>query len=195
MTSRADLKPLVLYRFFDAEDALLYVGITNSPQGRYNQHRGDKRWFKDVVRSTMEHFKTREELEAAEIIAIQTEKPKYNIRHSVISPQKQISVGPRAIWRHSADANHFKRPDAIATDEPSIEERERRLDALEDIYAKRSMLIATWPCPDCNYILLTLQFDGLVKCLNCLNMWEPEELSPGHQSWIREMMSTLGEPK
>src|SRR4051812_15076922 len=60
----------VLYRFFDADDNLLYVGITNSPLARMGQHLRDKAWFKHAARTTYEHFKTRADVEAAEVKAI-----------------------------------------------------------------------------------------------------------------------------
>lgn len=170
-------KPLVLYRFFDAEDTLLYVGITNSPRTRFNNHRSDKSWFRHVVRSTMEHFGTREALEAAEIRAIQEEKPKHNIMHSVVSPPNQINVGPRAVRCGSADANSFRRTDAIACDKPTEADREARLDELEHQLAHAAPLLPRTPCPSCDLILLVREHDGLIKCLNCLNMWTLEEMA------------------
>lgn len=164
--------PLVLYRFFDASDALLYIGITNQPQVRFGQHRTDKRWFKDVVRSTMQHFTTRGDLEAAEIRAIQTEKPRYNIRHSVISAPNSIPVKPRAT-RPPTDANKFPRP---GHDTPRDE---KRLDDLELTLERRPVLIPRIPCPACDLICLTREYDGLIRCLNCQNMWTPEEAAGG----------------
>lgn len=169
------MKPLVLYRFFDAEDNLLYIGITNSPLTRFSSHQADKSWFRRVVRSTMVQFATRAELAAAEIAAIQSEKPKpkYNVAYSVTSPTDRIGVTPRARYVNS-DANRFPAPDAIACDEPTEAEREAHLEALE---RQRRYLIPGKPCPSCDLICLVLEYDGLARCLNCTDMFTPEDLA------------------
>lgn len=75
-------RPTTLYRLFNADDQLLYVGIAGNPGRRWEQHRGDKLWWGDVARTTLEHFDTREEAERAEITAIKTEHPLRNIVHN-----------------------------------------------------------------------------------------------------------------
>ena len=74
-----------LYRFFDADDRLLYVGIAGNPGRRFHQHANGpdgKPWWSHVARSTMEHFDTREEAAAAEVAAIVTEHPLHNVAHN-----------------------------------------------------------------------------------------------------------------
>jgi len=168
-------KPLILYRFYDALDQLLYVGITNNPRARFGQHNSDKPWFKKVVRSTMEHFDTRAELEAAEIVAIQSELPIYNRAHSVVLAPKRIGthIKPRTVV---TDANRFPAPDAIATVGERDEEREQRLDELEARVARRPEFIPRVRCPECQMVPLTRGHDGLIKCIFCQGMWTPEEL-------------------
>jgi len=68
-----------LYRHFDNENALLYVGISLSTFKRLSQHKDHSQWFNKVSRVTIEHFPTREEAIAAEKKAIKTEDPKFNI--------------------------------------------------------------------------------------------------------------------
>lgn len=163
----------VLYRFFDTEDNLLYVGITNSPLARMSQHLRDKAWFKNAGHTTYEHFGTRAELEAAEVRAIREEKPKYNIAHSVGPLPRVIGVKTTVGYSSSRDANRFQAPDAIASDDMTDAER----DAIYDELDKRPELIPNKRCPAC-YLIWTLarEHDGLIKCQNCLNMWLPEEL-------------------
>lgn len=72
----------VLYRFFDADDVLLYVGITMNAPARFGQHRDGKPWWGDVARIEMEHFGNRAEVAEAEIVAITTEKPLHNVVHN-----------------------------------------------------------------------------------------------------------------
>jgi excinuclease UvrABC nuclease subunit len=72
----------VLYRMFDAEDHLLYVGLTNNPRNRFSGHSKGKAWWPEVAHIRVETFATRDELIAAEKAAIQTERPWYNITHN-----------------------------------------------------------------------------------------------------------------
>lgn len=77
--------PTTLYRFFDERDQLLYVGIAGNPGRRFDQHAkgpDGKPWWPRVVRSTMEHFDTREAALAAEAAAIITEGPLHNVVHN-----------------------------------------------------------------------------------------------------------------
>lgn len=69
----------VLYRFFDAEGVLLYVGITCNPGTRMMTHARQKSWWSQVASSTMQHLDSREALEDAERLAIRSEFPKYNL--------------------------------------------------------------------------------------------------------------------
>lgn len=68
-----------LYRFFDADGELLYVGITCDPGSRFKQHRRGKSWWHEIARIELEQFSSRVELEQAEREAIPKENPKYNI--------------------------------------------------------------------------------------------------------------------
>lgn len=69
----------VLYRMFDADNTLLYVGITNSLQRRLKQHSEEKPWFRRIDRIEIERFATRKEVEYAERQAIINEDPLHNI--------------------------------------------------------------------------------------------------------------------
>lgn len=78
--------PHALYRFFAADESLLYVGITCDVGRRWDRHSRDKPWWTEMARSTVEHFDTREAVLAAEEAAIRAEKPRYNIRHNGDGP-------------------------------------------------------------------------------------------------------------
>lgn len=67
-----------LYRFFDQQGNLLYVGISNNWQDRLKQHYKDSAFHDESATITLEHFETRAEVEEAEKQAILTEGPKYN---------------------------------------------------------------------------------------------------------------------
>ncbi len=70
----------VLYRFYNEDDSLLYVGLTRDPSRRISQHAGDKSWWTNVSRIEIAHFDSLEELRSAERDAITTEKPVHNVR-------------------------------------------------------------------------------------------------------------------
>jgi predicted GIY-YIG superfamily endonuclease len=76
-----DAMVTTLYRLFDAEGALLYVGISQYPKDRLKQHRASKAWWSLVARTTTETHPTRAAAEEAERVAIAREEPRYNIAH------------------------------------------------------------------------------------------------------------------
>jgi hypothetical protein len=72
------MKPCDLYRHFDKDDQLLYIGISYSTLVRMTQHRDISFWFDEVRKITIEKFNSRDAASKAEKIAIEHEKPKYN---------------------------------------------------------------------------------------------------------------------
>jgi hypothetical protein len=82
----------VLYRFWDCDDQLLYVGLTANPGSRWKAHGVEKPWWIDVARVTVEHFASRAEAEAAEATAIKTEGPLYNVRHVPVTMRELTSA-------------------------------------------------------------------------------------------------------
>jgi hypothetical protein len=68
-----------LYRFYDDEDQLLYVGISEHFPRRARQHEDEKPWFDQVVRAAVEHWPTRSAAEEAERLAIEIEQPVFNV--------------------------------------------------------------------------------------------------------------------
>jgi predicted GIY-YIG superfamily endonuclease len=67
-----------LYRFYDSDSKLLYVGISSNWQARLKQHYKDSQFHSEATLITIERYGTRAEVEAAEKLAIETELPKYN---------------------------------------------------------------------------------------------------------------------
>lgn len=72
----------VLYRFYDATGELLYVGLTNDIGTRFSSHAATKSWWSEVADCRIEFLPSRKALEEAETVAIQTEMPRYNLRHN-----------------------------------------------------------------------------------------------------------------
>ena len=71
-----------LYRYYDEQDKLLYVGITKRPRRRTKEHSAFSKWFTQAKKCTFEHFESRREALSAEFKAIKKEKPKSNITHN-----------------------------------------------------------------------------------------------------------------
>lgn len=70
----------ILYRWFDADGRLLYVGKSISVLARITRHRAASPFFQDAVSMTMERFPDAASLAAGEGAAIRAENPSHNIR-------------------------------------------------------------------------------------------------------------------
>ena len=67
-----------VYRFYDVEDRLLYVGLTMDTNRRWEKHRR-REWWAAVARTDVQSFPDRESAKRAERVAINTESPLHNI--------------------------------------------------------------------------------------------------------------------
>lgn len=79
-----------LYRFYGADDVLLYVGITDHLGTRWSNHARTKPWWADVQRQTAEWHETRAAAEEAERTAIRDEAPLWNINSSPWEAVQQV---------------------------------------------------------------------------------------------------------
>ncbi|GJF06569.1 GIY-YIG nuclease family protein [Pseudonocardia sp. D17] len=86
-TATTEDKPHALYRFFDSSERLLYVGITNDPTRRFEQHRSTKPWWTEVATVRIEQHASRSKALAAERAAIVAEHPIHNIQHRQNLPE------------------------------------------------------------------------------------------------------------
>jgi predicted GIY-YIG superfamily endonuclease len=70
-----------LYRLYDAEGTLLYIGISYYPDERIHRHRSDRNWGADIdmSKNRFRWYDTRPEARAAEIKAIHDERPLHNV--------------------------------------------------------------------------------------------------------------------
>jgi hypothetical protein len=68
-----------VYRHFDADGTLLYVGITSSSSRRESGHLLNSLWHGMSASRTEEWFPNRADAEAAEVKAIKDEEPLFNI--------------------------------------------------------------------------------------------------------------------
>lgn len=77
-----------VYRLYDRDNTLLYVGISNRPDLRFKQHAADKPWWPQVFRREVRMFRTRSQALRAEEVAIRSERPLYNIVHNEANPRR-----------------------------------------------------------------------------------------------------------
>lgn len=69
-----------LYRIYDANDGLLYIGASGHLGPRLNNHRLHKPWWPEVDRILAVMVGPEHEALAAERAAIRAEMPRYNVR-------------------------------------------------------------------------------------------------------------------
>ena len=89
-------RPTKLYRHFDADGHLLYVGISLSAVARLNQHMDISHWSDAISEVRVETLPDRNAALAAETAAIQSENPKHNIRkREQMRPEKIAKDTPQ----------------------------------------------------------------------------------------------------
>jgi hypothetical protein len=95
-----------LYRLFDQDGELLYVGISGRWVRRLASHAARQGWWDDVASVTRQPFPSRSEALEAEAAAIRQERPRYNVQGkprpapadaSPRSPEWWMPVVPPAI--------------------------------------------------------------------------------------------------
>jgi predicted DNA-binding transcriptional regulator AlpA len=72
-----------LYRHFDKDGVLLYVGISLSAIARLAEHRNTSHWFWSIAKTEVAAYATRASALKAERITILREKPLHNVIHKV----------------------------------------------------------------------------------------------------------------
>ncbi len=96
----AQARRCALYRAYNAEDELLYVGITDNPRRRFAEHKRDESWWAEEVDEAAIEVTWRQDeavARAAEQQAIKDELPRYNTTHNAGNP---LAVA----WRKLAGA-------------------------------------------------------------------------------------------
>lgn len=67
-----------VYRCYDADDQLLYVGVTTDMRQRHTEHAGQKEWYSEVARIETEEFDSGDEAAEREMVLLTHERPRYN---------------------------------------------------------------------------------------------------------------------
>jgi len=88
-------KPHAIYRLFDADDNLLYIGCSATPGRRFQKHLYDQAWRYEISRIELEWRPAWLDGRRAEMIAIRDERPKYNrLIHDPDAVGTSIMGGP-----------------------------------------------------------------------------------------------------
>jgi predicted GIY-YIG superfamily endonuclease len=81
-----------LYRFYDARETLLYVGITSDPWRRWREHVREKSWYPQVKHQSVTWYDTERQARKAEDRAIRKERPQFNIAGALRPPDVRIDL-------------------------------------------------------------------------------------------------------
>lgn len=106
-----DVNKTALYRYFNSDDALLYVGISSRLTDRVKRHSIGSDFFSQSVRMTIEWFDTRDEAIDAEIIAIKSEEPIFNVTHNTrktSDPEEEPKIQVKSIPKYDITHNELK---------------------------------------------------------------------------------------
>ena len=97
----------ILYRIFDSQRNLLYVGATTNPSFRFSCHAHTRPWWNEASEIKLQHFGSPEELTEAELAAIRNENPRFNLMHSrkpaTWSRKPRQKRGSGTIFQRSSD--------------------------------------------------------------------------------------------
>lgn len=122
-----------VYRLFDEEDIVLYVGYTSrTVHARIAEHRSDKQWWSEVARVAVEEFGSELDARRAESRAIAVERPRYNVdgrRTLQAAPDDDGPFDPDAILVRIAAAGERAAQADVAMAEASA--------ALRDVCLRR----------------------------------------------------------
>jgi len=125
-----------IYRISDASGNLLYVGQTNDPERRLEEHIETKPWLPDEFHVTLERgYQTRDSVTVAEENAIKSERPRHNIVHNKMrAAREQVLVH---LWFNKERASLAE----IIIDLFGLEpKRHRTIDALRVHLAVKELL-------------------------------------------------------
>jgi hypothetical protein len=81
---------VALYKHYDINNNLLYVGVSLYALIRLRQHKDQSHWFGLISKITIEYYATRLLAEEAEKAAIKKERPLYNKVHNATKQELKI---------------------------------------------------------------------------------------------------------
>lgn len=136
-TTRARIRVPAIYRIYDRDGLLLYIGKTVDPGNRIRDHRADKPWWKEVARIDIEHVRDSVDLGRIEAQAIRNERPLYNVAMQGLGGLRQ------SIDERRAEMRAAKKREAEEQEEQSIH------DAVADKVCGGVIWGWVWYCDAC----------------------------------------------
>ena len=91
-----------LYRFYDAHGMLLYVGITDRPGRRWQEHMERKPWYPQVRHQAATWYGSEPEARRAETRAIRAEHPKFNVVGAIRPAGWRFDLRDQPLWEYAA---------------------------------------------------------------------------------------------
>lgn len=167
-----------LYRAFDRNNRLLYVGISGKWSERLHQHERESKWMERTDYVKIERFDTRDEVAEAEKRAVVDEKPIYNKQYNQEweSPQNHFQKLKRWLSEGASDQKHLYLIQSMLQD---FEEEQWGLKL------KRSSDVAWSMQASFGY----LNAHGLIECRNC----EAIDAHDMFQSWAGKTDAEISE--
>lgn len=88
--------PTDVYRIYDIDGNLLYVGCSVNAYTRIPQHKAYTVWYQRMARFTVHRYRDRAIALAIEDLAISTEKPEFNVTQNYYIPEEDRRRARRA---------------------------------------------------------------------------------------------------
>ena len=97
----------VVYRVFDANGRLIYIGSTRDLVSRFAQHERLSWWHELIADVTAVAYPEMDAARAAEEVAIQEEQPAFNVRHTTDGPVL-TPADAEVAWRWRQAGGYFQ---------------------------------------------------------------------------------------
>lgn len=128
------IQKTTLYRYFDSNHSLLYVGITKDPYARAEFHSTKQPWWEEVSYGTFMHFDSRQEALEAEDFIIGSQFPKYNKAGPVLEFQARKHLA-EIMANDLEDDEHRKQSLSIAETMSQLEAFSKKPEAHKLLFA------------------------------------------------------------
>lgn len=83
---------VAVYRFYDARERLLYVGISNDPRRRWAEHALTKPWYPQVRHQAVTWYGSEKKARAVEARAIRRDRPAFNVAGALRPPHTRLTI-------------------------------------------------------------------------------------------------------
>lgn len=149
----------LLYRLYDGDSVLLYIGMTAQLPVRIGQHVRMQPWWPEVTRKTLMVYDSWDDADAAETAAIAAENPKYNKAEKRFGSVKERDAADLLLRRFIRDVDGLAAEAARKgwtfgplDPQPRLEHYTGtifRIRAQRDLVRRNELLIPLPMCPFC----------------------------------------------